>query len=199
MSDFHFLRPFLLLLWIPFVLLVLRALFKNRHATIWHEVCSKDLLPYVVSQNSKKNLLPYALVFLTGTLLITALAGPSWQMIVQPVTKVQSGLVIALDLSPAMDSEDIKPSRLQRAIYKINDLLTTRKEGQTALLVYSKDPYVVTPLTDDVETIKAMLPVLESKIMPAAGNKASLAIKKACELLDQGGIKDGSILLVTSQ
>lgn len=199
MSDFHFLRPFLLLLWIPFVLLVLRALFKNRHATIWHEVCSKDLLPYVVSQNSKKNLLPYALVFLTGTLLITALAGPSWQMIVQPVTKVQSGLVIALDLSPAMDSEDIKPSRLQRAIYKINDLLTTRKEGQTALLVYSKDPYVVTPLTDDVETIKAMLPVLESKIMPTAGNRASLAIKKACELLDQGGIKDGSILLVTSQ
>jgi Ca-activated chloride channel homolog len=73
-----------------------------------------------------------------------------------------------------------------------------RKDGQSALVVFSGDPFVVTPLTDDVETIKALLPVLDTNLMPSTGQHVSKAIAKATELFAQAGRSNGSILLVTS-
>lgn len=199
MNDFHFLRPEYLLLFIPFLILFYLYARHKRLSSAWDQICSKELLPYVIIGKSGKSFILNFLILSAGVLLITALAGPSWQQISQPVIKTQSGLVIALDLSPSMNGEDVKPSRLKRAIYKIEDLLTLRKEGQTALLVFSEDPYVVTPLTDDVATIKNLLGVLDPTIMPSQGNQAHKAVTKAAQLLSQAGITNGSVLLVTSE
>lgn len=199
MIDLHFLRPNLLLLFIPFLLLVILLMRKNRSTNFWSHICSKDLMPYVLTEKAaKSNVILYSLTLLALSLLIIGFAGPAWQTLPQPLIKPQSGVVIILDLSPSMDAEDIKPSRLKRAIYKINDLLNMRKEGQTALIVFSGDPFVVTPLTDDVETIRALLPVLDTTLMPSAGHRVSAAINKATELFTQAGQSSGSILLVTS-
>jgi Ca-activated chloride channel family protein len=94
---------------------------------------------------------------LAAILAITALAGPTWQRVPTPVFRNASALVIALDLSRSMDASDIKPSRLERARYKIADLLKKRKDGQTALLVYAGSAFTVTPLTNDTETINNQL------------------------------------------
>jgi Ca-activated chloride channel family protein len=200
MSDFHFLRPQFLWFFIPFFLLLFFILRNRSRANAWNKVCSPDLLPYILLKKKKSGAMMSSLLsLLVGSLLITAFAGPAWKTISQPLMKSQSGLVIALDLSPSMDAEDIKPSRLQRAIYKIKDLLDLRKDGQTALIVFSKDPFVVTPLTEDRETIKALLPALSTQIMPSSGHRVSQAITKGAELLSQGGISKGAILLVTSE
>ncbi len=199
MSDFHFLRPYFFLCFIPFLIWIILRVRRSQSFSIWDKVCSKDLLPYVLGNKSKNQIIPYVFILLSGSLLITALAGPTWELTSHPLLKNQSGLVILLDLSPSMIAEDIKPSRMQRAIYKLTDILNLRKEGQTALIAFSADPYVVTPLTDDVATIKAMLPVLEPSIMPAPGHKVDKAMEKAIELLDQAGISQGSILLVGAE
>jgi len=199
MNDFHFIRPYFFLLIIPLVIFVYLLIRSKRHVNIWHKICDKDLMPYILESKSKRNSLSYFLIFTTLLLLITAMAGPTWQKISQPLVKSQSGLVIVLDLSPSMNAEDIKPSRLQRAIYKISDILNMRQEGQTALIVFSGDPFIVTPLTDDITTIKALLPALETKIMPSTGHRVNLAIVKAAELLTQAGVSNGSVLLITSE
>lgn len=199
MSDFHFVRPYLLFLLIPFFILAIMLLRGNRSTSLWNHICSNDLMPYVLVKKTKRRNISSLFILFTLALLITALAGPSWQTISQPLIKPLSGLVIALDLSPSMNAEDIKPSRLQRAIYKLNDILNLRKEGQTALVVFSGDPFTVTPLTDDVATIKALLPALETKIMPSSGHSVHKAITKAIELLNQSGLSNGSILLITAQ
>lgn len=199
MNEFHFLRPAILYLFFPLIGLILFFFLKKPQMSIWEKICSKDLLPYIITGKTKQRFLPSLLLFFLGTLMILALAGPAWQMIPQPLFKTQSSIVIALDLSPSMNAEDIKPSRLQRALYKINDLLDMHKEGQTALIVFSSEPFVVTPMTDDTATIKALLPVLNTKIMPVTGHRADKAIQKASELLKQSGAPQGSILLVTTE
>lgn len=198
-EHFHFLRPYLLLLFIPLIILIILLSRRQLHTGIWSTICSKDLMPYIIVKKAKQSYVPYLLAFIAFSLLIIALAGPAWQLISQPLIKAQSGLVIALDLSPAMNAEDIKPSRLQRAIYKINDFLNLRQEGYTALLVFSESPFVVTPLTDDTATIKALLPALDTKIMPSTGHQVHRAINKSIDLLHQAGISNGSILLVTAE
>ena len=70
-----------------------------------------------------------------------------------------------------MDATDLKPSRLTLARFKVLDILNRTKDGQVGLIVFAGDAFVVSPLTDDVQTIAALVPVLTSDIMPAQGSR----------------------------
>jgi Ca-activated chloride channel family protein len=199
MSEFHFLRP-LWLLALPAVAALIIGLLRAKHSSrSWAAVCDAQLLPFMlVGQRGpqRRSSAPW-LVGLAGSLLVIALAGPTWERLPQPVFRDQSALVIALDLSRSMDAGDLKPSRLIRARHKITDILRTRQAGQTALLVYAGEAFTVTPLTDDADTILAQLPSLDTGMMPSQGSRADLALAAAAELLQQAGATRGDILLVT--
>ena len=96
-----------------------------------------------------------------------------------------------------MDATDIKPSRATRAKLKIMDILAKRLEGQTALVVYAAEAFVVSPLSDDVKTIESLVTSLSTDLMPYQGSQPALAIGKAVDLLKQGGMRSGNILLIT--
>ena len=120
-----------------------------------------------------------------------------WEKLPQPVQKREDALVIVLDLSLSMFAPDHEPSRLDLAKRKLRDILELRKEGQTALVVYAGDAHTVTPLTDDVVTIAALVPSLSPNIMPLFGSNPMLAIDAAIDLLDEVGTNRGKILLMT--
>jgi len=97
-----------------------------------------------------------------------------------------------------MEASDLRPSRIARARFKVLDLLARYREGQTALVVFAGEPFVVSPLTDDTKTIAALVPTLSPELMPAPGDHAHTALRMADELLRQAGIQDhGEIVLVT--
>ncbi|HHL32337.1 MAG TPA: VWA domain-containing protein, partial [Oceanospirillales bacterium] len=96
-----------------------------------------------------------------------------------------------------MLATDIKPNRLERAKFKISDILEQRKDGQTALLVYAGDAFVVTPLTDDTETIALMLKAISPNIMPVQGSRVDIALGKAQDLLTQAGYLAGDVLVIS--
>ncbi len=199
MSEFHFLRP-LWLLALPAVVALIIGLLRAKHSSrSWAAVCDAQLLPFMlVGQRGpqRRSSAPW-LVGMTGSLLVIALAGPTWERLPQPVFRDQSALVIALDLSRSMDAGDLKPSRLIRARHKITDILRTRQAGQTALLVYAGEAFTVTPLTDDADTILNQLASLDTGMMPSQGSRADLALTAAADLLQQAGATRGDILLVT--
>ena len=197
---FHFLRPYWLLL-LPVLILVLWAMVKRRLSSrSWEAICDENLLPYMlIGGSSRTRHIPIVLVGICGLISVLSLAGPVWSKLPQPVFNNQLALVIALDLSHSMDSNDISPSRLSRARFKIADILNQHGEGQTALLVYAGDAFTVTPLTDDMETIASQLPALTTGIMPGQGNRTDLALTKAEELLKGAGHSVGDILLITDE
>src|SRR5690606_11113883 len=117
---------------------------------------------------------------------ITALAGPVWQKIPQPVERNTDALVICWDLSPSMLAEDVKPSRLVRSRLKLIDLLKTRRDGQVALIAYSGEAYTVTPLTDDRQTLINLLPALSPTTLPTVGSNPEMALNMAVQLLKDG-------------
>ena len=197
-SEFHFIRPTWLLAILPYLVIVVLMLRNKLSRGNWSAVCDAELLPYLLQETAVQN---SRWLLTTGAiaafLVIVALAGPSWQRVPSPVFRNDSALVVALNLSHSMDAEDIKPSRLIRARYKIADILKRRKDGQTALLVYSGAAFTVTPLTDDTETINSQLTALTTDIMPSEGNDTELVLKKAVDLFKQAGLQKGQILLIT--
>lgn len=197
-TAFHFLRPWWLLAIVPAAtLLYLLARHKYRRGD-WTSVCDAELLPFIL-QDKPGQAHPggWFGAALACLLCILALAGPTWERLPSPAFRNDSALVIALDLSQSMNAADIKPSRISRARYKISDILQQRKDGQTALLVYSGDAFTVTPLTTDSATINSQIEALTTDIMPSPGSNTGVAITKAAALLRQSGLANGDILLVT--
>ena len=82
---------------------------------------------------------------------------------------------------------------------QVDDVLSARREGQTALVVFAGEAFTVTPLTDDVETIRSQLTALSTDIMPAPGSRGDKALLLAGDLLRQAGMTHGRILLVTDE
>ena len=199
-SEFHFLRPEWFWAIIPLAGIVLWWYLRKLYKGNWSRVVDPQLQQHVLtSQETRRNHWAGWIYFIGGLLAITAMAGPAWERLPMPVFKDESALVIALDLSRSMNAQDIQPSRLQRARLKLIDILRQRRSGQTALIVYAADPYVVTPLTDDVETIIAHVPNLTTDLMPSQGSRADRAIDKAISLLQQAGAQSGDVLLITDE
>ncbi len=197
-QAFHLIRPLWLLALFPLALIIWLLTKTHANSRSWSSVIDRRLLPHLLQgSNTAKKPLPSLSLFLLGSLVVFALAGPAFEKRPQPVFKAQSALVILLDLSRSMDATDIKPSRLIRARFKIDDILKRRKEGQTALIAYAADAYVVTPLTDDTNTIASQVPALDTSIMPAQGSRLDIALQKAEELFINAGQSKGNIFIIT--
>ena len=194
----HFIHPWFfttLLLLLPTVFAVWK---KSNTQKTWRDYCDPHLLPHVVSEQKQGQSLWW--VWLLTLCIIAssiALAGPSWERASSPVYHKAIARVIVLDLSNSMLANDIPPTRLQRAKYKILDLLRAIDEGQTGMVVFSSEPFVVSPLTDDSNTIAAMVPTLDTTTVPVQGSDIATALIKAAQLLKQGGAERGQIIVFT--
>lgn len=197
-GNFQFLRPWWLFALLPVLLLVI-WLWKQKHqARQWNQLIAPELLPFLVDGESGSIRRWHLVVLLAAwTLAVLALAGPVWEQRPLPVQKNDDALVLVMDLSPSMMTEDVKPSRLIRARLKIADILRERRDGLTALVVYAGDAHVVTPLTDDTATINSLLGALQPDVMPLPGSNTESAIETAIQLLRDSGNAQGHLLLIT--
>lgn len=197
-ENIHFLRPLWLLALLPVLFLFIKVLNWHSQSSEWQTLIAPHLLPFLLEgKQSTSSKLPVILLLLIWLVLVLALAGPTWEKIPQPLTKDSSALVVLFDLSPSMNVEDVAPSRLIRARLKLIDLLDSRKEGLTALIAYAGESHVVTPLTDDVETIKNLIPSLSPNTMPVQGSNPEMAMAQANDLLRDAGIERGNVLFLT--
>jgi Ca-activated chloride channel family protein len=200
-ADFHFLRPLWFLGLIPAVLVLALFQWRKRSAGNWAQIINPALLPFLMQGETGKKRHSTAWL-ITGLALVwllscISLAGPTWQQLPQPVHKEDSALIVVFDLSPSMLAEDIKPSRLVRARYKLIDILKKRREGFTALVVYGGEAHTVSPLTEDSNTIISLVPILHPTLLPEYGSNTEEAIEIALELAINGGYEQADILLIT--
>ncbi len=198
-SELHLLRPLALLGLIPALIAVALAQWRKRSAGNWEKIINPALLPYLMQGESSKKQRGMLWVLLAWMITCLALAGPSWQQLPQPVHKKDAALILIMDLSPSMLAEDIKPSRLERARYKLIDILKNRSEGFSALVVYGGAAYTLTPLTEDSNTIISLVPVLHPTLLPEYGSNTEDAIETALELAVNGGYQQGDLLLITDE
>lgn len=197
-QAFHFLRPLALLGIVPALLAAAWYALRRPGAELFESLLSTELRTALLSgrEGARPWLAPAWIAALLG-LGALAVAGPSWQRQEVPARELDDALVVLLDLSLSMYAQDIRPSRLNRAQLELADLLRLRKEGTTALIAYAGDAHVVTPLTDDAETILHMSNSLTPDIMPVLGSRTDEAIRLANQLLDNGAQDLGRILLIT--
>ena len=196
-ADFHFLRPLWLLLLLALPLFWLLRRRTRADAGAWRSVVDAHLLPHLIERiDASSGRAGAVLAVLLWTLTTLALAGPAWEREPMPLYRNQAARVLALELGPTMMAQDEKPSRFERARYKLVDILERSRDYQTALIGYAGEAFVAAPLTDDVGTVRNLVDALDPTTMPVAGNRASRAIEAAQDLIGQAGLHAGDIVLV---
>ncbi len=197
-NNFHFLRPWLLLLLLIPLLLYGRYYKMSNVQSSWQKVIDKRLLAYLLVKCSAQKRKLYVMgSFLAMVIAIIAASGPSFQKIEVPAFEIQNPLIIALNMSSDMKETDIAPNRLSRAKYKIDDLLNLLKGMQAGLMVYSSEPFVISPLTDDMKILQNLLPAINYDIMPANGDRLDRAIKLGVERIKASGFNNGNMIIFT--
>ncbi len=198
LNQFHFLRPEWFIALIPLMLLVILIRKTTAKQSGWQSVIPSHLYQYMVIGKTELGAKPpmwmLAFVWIIG---VTALAGPTWERLPQPVYQLKMGHVIVIDMSLSMRATDMTPDRLTRAKYKAIDLVNAIGEGEMGLVAYAGDAFVISPLTEDAGNITTLLPSLSPEIMPVPGSDPLLGIESAAELLTNAGYNSGMIYWIT--
>lgn len=175
-------------------------LWKNEQIqSSWAKVCDEHLLKFLlVKGNNQQRKRPFFLAITICILMIIALAGPTWNKEENPALKVNNPVMLALNVSSDMWAKDVTPSRGERSKFVAQDLLDLLKTSEIGLLVYSREPFVITPLTEDSAMVANLLPVVTPDIMPENGDRLDRAINLAVERMQASGYSSGNIVVLTS-
>lgn len=199
LSDFHFLRPYwLIALILPF-LFGYYSLKNDVIQSSWAKVCDEHLLNFLlVKGHNKQRKLPYLLLNVILFFTVIALSGPTWIKKQNPALSVDNPVMIMINMSTDMWAKDVSPSRIVRAEYVVTDLLKSFNSTETGLLVYSREPFIISPLTEDASLIENLLPQLDEDVLPENGDRLDRAIDLAVERMQKSGYKSGNLVILTA-
>ena len=171
--SFH--SPHLLWLLVPLVLLFSWELARHtaRAASQWPKIARAWAGAFHVSlgaahttaENRPRLWLWFGLV-----LCIVALARPQWGVIEEKVFDQSREVLIAVDLSRSMLTQDVKPSRLDRSKLLISSLLDSLKGERVGLVLFAGTSFLQSPLSADYEILREFLPELKPDYLPEGGS-----------------------------
>ena len=196
-TQFHFLRPKALYLFIPLVMIIILLILGNKEKRKWKKIINPSLRPYMFTKGSIWAIvLPLILFVIGSSFVIGGLAGPTWKKKQLPKEKIQAVVLIALDLSKSMLAEDIQPSRLERAKFKIIDFLNANPRARAGLVAYAGSAHPVLPFTQDYKLIKQHSASLVNRIMPVQGTNTQVLVELVDSLMKKVAAPS-TVLLMT--
>jgi Ca-activated chloride channel family protein len=202
-TGFHFAQPLWLwgLLAIPMVIawLLFSAPFRQHGLEVRY--ADAHLLTYLTGVTTTRRVssrAPLLAWTLAWSMLSLAMAGPRWDFRQMNPFEPGADLVILLDISRSMQVTDVNPSRLERARQEIQDLVAANPGISIGLIAFATVAHVVTPITEDGESLLRELPAISTDLVQLQGSRLSDAIDRANRLLaGQGDNVAHNILLVS--
>ncbi|MEA2040500.1 MAG: VWA domain-containing protein [Thermodesulfobacteriota bacterium] len=192
-------HPFaLILLWL-LPAAVLTMVFRNRQRKkAMEQFADTGLLGRLTGEEHKGRRFLKG-IFLVGALgfIIVALAGPRWGSHYQEVSQKGVDIMVAVDVSPSMMVEDIKPNRLERARREILDFIRVVQGDRIGLTAFSGTAFVQCPLTLDYGALDMFMNMLSPDLIPVPGTDLGSAIETSLSSFDFKSETDKVILLIT--
>lgn len=125
----------------------------------------------------------YVLTLLALAMAIAALAQPQWvRRLVQPEFK-KMDIVFLIDASPSMRAEDVRPSRLERALDVIARFCEQKpSQDRVGLVAFSSGSLILSYLTEDVANIRYYLEYLRHDRTPRVGTNIGRALNSGLKV-----------------
>ncbi|MGC8522111.1 MAG: VWA domain-containing protein [Steroidobacteraceae bacterium] len=196
LHGFHFLHPLVLIALLPLWALTIWLARRRARDGAWPRLVDPELLPLLRLGAGGQGRSPWPLIGAIWTLAVVALAGPSWQRQVTAAYRLPAAWVITLQLSPSMEASDLPPSRIARARFAVDDLLSAAHDVRVGLVAFAGEAYTVAPLTRDVATVRNLSRALSPHLMPEHGARLAPALTTAARLLKSWPGRDRQIIVL---
>lgn len=166
---------------------------SKRLKTLGNKALLRTLMPEAsrIRPRAKFYLLLVALV-----LSIFMMAGPQFGTKLEKQKRQGAEVVIAVDVSNSMLSQDLKPDRMSRAKRILGGLIDNLQEDKVALMVFAGDAYVQMPLTTDVSSAKMFLSNINPGMVPIQGTAIGMAIKRSMSLFSNTDTNVGKTIII---
>ncbi len=136
-------------------------------------------------------------IIITLSILIISVARPQLGTKVEEVKREGIEIVIALDVSNSMLSEDIVPNRLEKAKREISRMLNKLKEDKIGLIVFAGESYTLVPITTDYSATKLFLSSINTDFIQKQGTAIGSAIDLASKSFSPKNDKGKVIIIIT--
>jgi len=158
----------------------------------------KGVISRIMPQvSSSRPTLKFIFFIIAYTLLIIGLADPQVGNHIDEVKKKGADIMIVLDVSNSMLSQDFAPNRLENAKRALAQLIDNLHEDRIGIIVFAGEAYVQMPITTDYSAAKIFLNTINTGMVPVQGTAIGAAIDLGVKSFDY---KDGTgkaIILMT--
>lgn len=173
-----------LLLSVPVVILTIIISHLRSRRTLM-KFSDERLIPRLTdSVNHRFRWLKWLFLLVGLGLLIISSARPKWGEKSQVYKGRGIDIVVALDASKSMLSQDIEPDRLARAKTEIASLLKDITTNEVGITAFAGECYVMCPLTTDVDGAKLFLDIISPDVVPKHGTNLERAILVSSSLFN---------------
>ena len=176
---------------------LLKIFFSNRKAGM-QKFAKHDLLENIVMDYDERRLV-YKNILLGFVFLfcIIALARPQWGFEWREIKRKGMDILLVIDVSKSMLTQDVKPNRLERTKLAVRDLIKKLKGDRIGTIAFAGDAFLVCPLTSDYSGFMLSLNDLDVNSVPRGGTNLSIAIDEALKNYNDETVKDRVIIIIT--
>ena len=133
----------------------------------------KTLMP---DYSHKRLFYKFILLLLSYAAMVLALANPQIGSRFEKVERKGIDIMIALDVSNSMLSEDIQPNRIERAKQAVSRLIDNLSNDRIGLVVFAGKAYTQMPITTDYAAARLFLSGINPGMVPTQGTAIGEAI-----------------------
>ncbi len=133
--------------------------------------------------------LKFILFAVAFAFLIIAAADPQIGSKIEEEKRKGADLMILLDVSNSMLSQDMPPNRLENAKRAIAQLIDNLHSDRIGIIVFAGEAYVQLPVTTDYAAAKLFLNTINTDMVPTQGTAIGAAIDLGMKSFD---FKDGT-------
>ena len=185
------------LLMIP-VLLVLFLRAERRAGLRLREFVSERLLPNLArTVDRRRRTTRFVLVLFGLAFAVTALAQPRWGYIYEDAKRKGLDLILAVDTSRSMLSNDVPPNRLERVKLATQDLINELQGDRVGLVAFAGRAFLQAPLTIDYGAAVEAINDLDTSTIPEGGSNISEAIDLAVRTYGKSAIGNRALIIFT--
>jgi len=148
-------------------------------------------------QTAPQQIAPAFLIMLSVALALVAIARPRWGEHTEESFSQTREVMIALDLSRSMWTEDVGSSRLELAKKTTEDLLSSLKGESVGLIVFAGTAFVQVPLSPDYQIIREFMPSLDPDYMPQGGSDYTKMLAAALEGFGEKSDRDRYLIVLS--
>ncbi len=188
-------------LWALLLISLLMALFVRAERGALRrlqEFVSARLLPQLAGTvNRPRRMIRFGLQLLGLALAIVSLAQPRWGYTFEDVKRKGLDLLIAVDTSRSMLSNDVQPNRLERVKLAVQDLVNELQGDRVGLIAFAGRAFLQAPLTIDYDAVFEAINDLDTKTIPEGGTNISSAITLATQSFGKSATGNRALIIFT--